>query len=194
MSLSSEEKRRHDGPFREGDAYGECWIKHIAASGTRAEAKARSGHRGRGRKQGRGPHNREIARLEPQAPLKPTKTMRVIWHRNTGEHLMKKAAVILASIAAIGATVVSVPADARGWRHGYGWGPGPAIGFGLAAGALAAGAVGAYGPYYGPGYYGGPRYYGYGPRYRPAYYGGYYGPGYGYGYGGPRYYRSYGYW
>lgn len=94
---------------------------------------------------------------------------------------MKKTALILATVAAIGATAVTAPAEARGWRHG-GWGPGPAIGLGLAAGALAAGAYGAYGPrYYGPGYgYYGPRYYhrGYGP----------------YAYGGPRYYRSYGYW
>ncbi|QUS39911.1 hypothetical protein RPMA_14515 [Tardiphaga alba] len=103
---------------------------------------------------------------------------------------MKKAAIILASLAAIGTATIAAPAEAHGWRHGYGgWGPGPAIGFGIAAGALAAGA---YGPYYGPRYYG-PRYGYYGPRYyRPAYYGGYYGPRY--GYGGPRYYRSYGYW
>jgi len=104
---------------------------------------------------------------------------------------MKKTAVILTSLAAFGAVTISAPAEARGWRHG--WGPGPAIGFGLAAGALAAGAAGAYGP----GYYGyyGPRYYGYyGPRYyRPSYYGGYYGPRY-YGYGGPRFHRAYGYW
>lgn len=131
-------------------------------------------------------------RIEPEAALKPTKSMRVIRTVNTGEYLMKKAAVILASAVALGATAVSAPAEAHGWRHG--WGPGPAIGFGLAAGAVAAGVAGAYGPYYGPRYYyGGPRYDGYyGPRYRPAYYGGYYGPRY--GYGGPRYYRSYGYW
>jgi hypothetical protein len=135
---------------------------------------------------------RRNVRIEPDEALKPTKYMRVICPVNTGAHLMKKAAVILAAVAALGATVVSAPAEAHGWRHG--WGPGPAIGFGLAAGALAAGVAGAYGPYYGPRYYyGGPRYYGYyGPRYRPAYYGGYYGPRY--GYGGPRYYRSYGYW
>jgi hypothetical protein len=124
---------------------------------------------------------------------------------------MKKGALVIAA-AAIGATALSAPAEARGWRHG-GWGGGwggPAIGFGLAAGALAVAASGpAYG--YGPGYYGyGPRYYGprygyYGPRYyRPAYHGGYYGgpryawggPGYGWG-GGPwggRIYRTYGYW
>jgi hypothetical protein len=95
---------------------------------------------------------------------------------------MKKTALILATVAALGATAVTAPAEARG----RGWGPGPAIGLGIAAGALAAGAYGAYGPYgygYGPRYYG----YGYGPRYA-------YGPGY-YGYyRGPRYYRSYGYY
>jgi hypothetical protein len=82
--------------------------------------------------------------------------------------------MILATVAAVGATAVTAPpAEARGW--------GPGLAFGLAAGALAAGA---YGAYYGPRYYGGyygPRYYGYGPAY--------YGPGpYAY-YGGPRYYR-----
>lgn len=93
---------------------------------------------------------------------------------------MKRTALILATVAALGATAVTAPAEARGWRRG-GWGPG--IGLGIAAGALAAGAYGAYGPY---GYGYGPRYYGYGPRYA-------YGPGY-YGYyGGPRYYR-YGYY
>jgi hypothetical protein len=102
---------------------------------------------------------------------------------------MKKAALILTTVAALGATAVTAPAEAR-----RGWGPGAAIGFGLAAGALAAGAYGAYGPYYGYGY--GPGYGYYRPRYyRPAYYG--YGPGpYAY-YGGPRYYRPYrhyGYW
>ena len=98
---------------------------------------------------------------------------------------LKQSALILTTVAALGATTMTAPADARG----RGWG-GPAIGFGIAAGALAAaGAYGAYGPYgyYGPGYgYYRPRYY------RPAYYG--YGSGpYAY-YGGPRYYRPYGYW
>jgi hypothetical protein len=101
---------------------------------------------------------------------------------------MRKALVILATVATIGATAVSAPAQARGW----GWGPG--IGIGLAVGALTAGAYGPYG-YYGPGY----GYYGYGPRYyAPAYYGyygrPYYGPGYGpYAYYGGPYYR-YRYW
>jgi hypothetical protein len=98
---------------------------------------------------------------------------------------MRKTLAILATVATVGATTMSAPAEARGW----GWGPG--IGIGFAVGALAAGAYGAYGPYgyygpgYGYGYYGGPRYYG------PGYYGyygrPYYGPGYGpYAYyGGP---------
>jgi CRP-like cAMP-binding protein len=110
-----------------------------------------------------------------------TKKTRPRWlvgaHRK--EHTMKKAAVIVATIAALGALAVAAPAEARG-------GFGPGIGFGIAAGALAAGAYGAYGPYgYGPGYgYYGPRYY------RPAYYGG----PYGYYRGGPRYYRHYRRW
>ena len=76
---------------------------------------------------------------------------------------MRKALAILATVATVGATTISAPAQARGL--------GPGLAFGLAAGAIAAGVAGAYGPYYyGPGYgYYGPRYYGYyGP---PAYYG-----------------------
>ena len=73
---------------------------------------------------------------------------------------MKKTLAVLATVAALGATVVTAPAEARG-RFGFG----PGLAFGLAAGAVAAGAYGAYGPgYYGPGYgyygYYGPRYYG----------------------------------
>jgi hypothetical protein len=86
------------------------------------------------------------------------------------EMRMKKTLAILATVAAVGATTMTAPAQARGI--------GPGLAFGLAAGALAAGAAGACGPYYyGPGYgyngYYGPRYYapGYGPY---AYYGGYY--------------------
>jgi hypothetical protein len=92
---------------------------------------------------------------------------------------MKKAAVIVATIAALGTLAVAAPAEARG-------GFGPGIGFGIAAGALAAGAYGAYNPYgYGPGYgYYDPRYY------RPAYFAG----PYGYYRGGPRYYRHYRRW
>jgi hypothetical protein len=98
------------------------------------------------------------------------------------EMRMKKTLAILATVATVGATVVTAPAQARGI--------GPGLAFGLAAGALVAGAAGAYG-YYGPGYgYYGPGYgyYGYGPAY--------YGPGYAY-YGGPywrhRYWHRY-YW
>jgi hypothetical protein len=91
---------------------------------------------------------------------------------------MKKALAILATVAVLGATTMSAPAEARGSGHGA---FGPGLAFGLAAGALTAGAIAASGPYYyGPGYYG-PRYYGY------------YGPGpYAY-YGGP-YYVRHRYW
>jgi hypothetical protein len=96
---------------------------------------------------------------------------------------MKKALAVLATVATVGATAITAPAQARGI--------GPGLAFGLAAGAIAAGVAGAYGPYYGPGYgYYGPRYYG------PAYYGpAYYGPGpYAY-YGGPYYrHRYYRHW
>ena len=59
---------------------------------------------------------------------------------------MKKTLAVLATVATVGATMVTAPAQARGI--------GPGLAFGLAAGALAAGAAGAYyGPrYYGPGY------------------------------------------
>jgi hypothetical protein len=80
---------------------------------------------------------------------------------------MKKTIAILATVATIGATALSAPAEA----HRFGFGPG--LAFGLAAGAIAAGVAGAYGPYY----------YGYGPGYY-----GYYGPAY---YGGPYYRRHY---
>ena len=62
---------------------------------------------------------------------------------------MKRTALILATVAALGTAAVSAPAEARGWNRG--WGPG--IGFGLAAGALAAGAFAASQPYYYDGYY-----------------------------------------
>lgn len=55
-------------------------------------------------------------RIEPGTALKPTKSMRVIGAVNIGEHLMRKAAVILGSVAALGAVAVSAPAEARGWR------------------------------------------------------------------------------
>jgi hypothetical protein len=120
--------------------------------------------------------------LEPKESrflLQPEKLFGVIRGRDRKENVMKKTAIVLATVAALGAAAVTTaPAEARGGR---GWGPGPAIGLGLAAGALAAGAYGAYGPDYG--YYR-PRYY------RPHYYG--YGYGYGprYAYYGPRYYRG----
>jgi len=60
---------------------------------------------------------------------------------------MKKTLAILATVATVGATAVSAPAEA----HRFG----PGLAFGLAAGAITAGALGAYG-YYGPGYYGYP--------------------------------------
>ena len=85
---------------------------------------------------------------------------------------MKKTLAILATVATVGATAVSAPAEA----HRFG----PGLAFGLAAGAITAGALGAYG-YYGPGY----SYPYYGPSYA------YYGPGYGY-YGHP--YWRHRYW
>jgi hypothetical protein len=92
---------------------------------------------------------------------------------------VRKSALIIAAVTALGATALTAPAEACGGR-GY-HGGGAAIGFVLAPGALASGAYGAYGPGYG---------YGYGPRYH--------GPRYAYGDGyyrrGPRYYRHYGYY
>ena len=95
---------------------------------------------------------------------------------------MKKALAVLATVATVGATVLTAPAEARG-RFG------PGLAFGLAAGALTAGAIaaGGYGPYYGygPGYAYGPGYGYYGYDYAPAYYGA---GSYAY-YGGPYYRR-----
>jgi hypothetical protein len=118
---------------------------------------------------------------EPNVPLQPSMRVCVISHRHLMEEMqMRRAWMILATVAAVGATAVTAPAPAEAR------GLGPGLAFGLAAGALTAGAIaGAYGPYYG-----------YGPGY------GYYGyPAYGYGpgpyayYGGPyyrhRYYRNY---
>jgi len=86
---------------------------------------------------------------------------------------MKKTLAILATVATVGATSLTAPAEARGI--------GPGLAFGLAAGAIAAGAAASAYPYYGPGY----GYYDYGPSY--------YGPGpYAY-YGGP-YYRRHRHW
>jgi hypothetical protein len=87
---------------------------------------------------------------------------------------MKKTLAVLATVAAVGATSLAAPAQARGI--------GPGLAFGLAAGALTAGAIAASHPYYyGPGY---------GYYDSPAYY---YGPGSYANYGGPYYYRHH-YW
>jgi hypothetical protein len=116
------------------------------------------------------------------------------------EARMKKALATLVTVATLGATAVSTPAQAY-WRGGGWGGVGAGLAFGLAAGAIFAGAAAASSPYYyGPGYgyggYGGyypgyaygpsygyyPAYYGgyrsaYYGGYRSAYYGGYYGGG-----------------
>jgi hypothetical protein len=116
-----------------------------------------------------------------ESSVQPSKKICVYFTVITGGMRMKKALAILAMVATVGATVVSAPAEARGFGRGFG---GPGLAFGLAAGAIAAGAYGAYGPYgygygYGRGYgYGYPAY-GYGPG-PYAYYG---------GYGGGPYYR-----
>lgn len=83
---------------------------------------------------------------------------------------MKKTALVLATVGALGVSAVAAPtpAEAR-WRGGFG----PALAGGLLAGALIGGLASsayAYGPGYG--YYGYPRYYD--DYYAPAYYGGYY--------------------
>src|SRR3982074_412666 len=112
----------------------------------------------------------EILRWEPGLRRSHRKPSALFRGSLMEEMHMRKALAILATIATVGATAVTAPAEARGI--------GPGLAFGLAAGALAAGAAGGYG-YYGPGY----GYYGY-----PAYYD--YGPGpYAYYGGGPYYYR-----
>jgi hypothetical protein len=118
-----------------------------------------------------------------QQPPKPTQNLGVVSSDQVEEAYMRKTLAILATVATVGATAISAPAQARGL--------GPGLAFGLAAGAIAAGVAGAYGPYYGPGYgYYGPRYGYYGPRYYgPAYYG----PGHYAYYGGP-YYRHHRHW
>jgi hypothetical protein len=139
---------------------------------------------------------RQVPRLRrfPATAQKPgsaatiEKRLRYFVGKSMEETRMKKALAILATVATVGATAVTAPAEARG--RGFG----PGLAFGLAAGALTAGAIaGAYGPYgYGPGYgYGyGPGYGYYGYDYAPAYY---YGAGpYAY-YGGP-YYRRHRHW
>jgi hypothetical protein len=107
-----------------------------------------------------------------RVPPQPSQAARVEKHVLKWRMRMKKTLAVLATVAAIGATTLAVPAPAEAR------GIGPGLAFGLAAGAVAAGAAGAYG-YYGP--------YGYGP-----YYGRAYGPGYAYGgpyYGGPNWHR-----
>jgi hypothetical protein len=123
---------------------------------------------------------------------------------------MKKTALVLATVGALGASAVAAPtpAEARFFRGGFG----PALAGGLLAGAVIGGLASsayAWGPGYG--YYGYPAYYG---GYAPAYYGDYAGdydpyPWGGYtttyystsfspGFYGPRYRRvvrpAWGYW
>src|SRR6516225_3038087 len=94
------------------------------------------------------------------------------------EKRMKKTLAVLATVAAVGATAVVAPAEARGI--------GPGLAFGLAAGAITAGAVAASHPYYyGDGYYYGPHAY-----YAPAPYAYYGGPYYGAYYHRHVYYRN----
>jgi hypothetical protein len=82
--------------------------------------------------------------------LQPSQRVGVIPSEQCKEVRMKKALAVLATVATVGATAITAPAQARGI--------GPGLAFGLAAGAIAAGVAGAYGPYYGPGYgYYGPR-------------------------------------
>jgi hypothetical protein len=104
--------------------------------------------------------------------LQPSANFALLSSNWKEEKYMKKSLAILATVATVGATVVSAPAQARHF--------GPGLAFGLAAGAIAVGAAGAYG-YNGPGY----GYHDYGPSYA------YYGPGYGY-YGRP--YWRHRYW
>jgi hypothetical protein len=92
---------------------------------------------------------------------------------------MRKTLAVLATVAAVGAAAVTVPAPAEAR------GLGPGLAFCLAAGSLTAGAIAASHPYY-YGYYGAPYDY-YGPRayYAPGPYAYYGGPYYGHHY----YYR-----
>src|SRR5262245_13104075 len=82
---------------------------------------------------------------------------------------MKRTALVLATVGALGLSVVAAPTPAQAWRGGWGWGPG--LAGGLLAGAVIGGIASwayAYGP--GCGYYGYPGNYG---GYAPADYGGY---------------------
>jgi hypothetical protein len=114
---------------------------------------------------------------------------------------MRKAAIVLATVGAVGISAVAVPSPAEArFRGGFG----PALAGGLLAGAVIGGLASsayAWGPGYGyddgyygygPGYYGGyaPAYYGgYGYSGYPAYYGGYSTVGYAPAYYGHRYRR-----
>jgi hypothetical protein len=88
------------------------------------------------------------------------------------EFKMRKAAIVLATVGAVGVSSLAAPQPAEAhWRGG---GFGPALAGGLIGAAIVGGlASSAYA--YGPGYYGYPAY-----GYAPAYYGGYYDsyPGY----------------
>ena len=82
---------------------------------------------------------------------------------------MKRTALVLTTVGALGLSALAAPTPAQAWRGGWGWGPG--LAGGLLAGAVIGGIASsayAYGPGYG--YYGYPGYYG---GYPPAYYGGY---------------------
>ena len=137
----------------------------------------------------------------------------LIGRQSNGAKRMRKAALILATVATLGVAAVTGPAPAEA-RGGFG----PGLAGGLIAGALIGGIAsnaygygpgyGYYGSGYAPGYYGG----GYAPAYYGGYSSGYYDgyapvysgyryrrvirPAYAY-YGGPRYYggaRYYGGW
>src|SRR4051812_5179471 len=92
----------------------------------------------------------QAGHLRP-VPAQPSKMRRVVARVGIpgGTRTMKKTAIALATVAALGAATVAAPAtaEARGW----GWGPG--IGLGIAAGAIGAGLAASTWPgYYGPGY------------------------------------------
>jgi hypothetical protein len=67
--------------------------------------------------------------------LKPSESAGVISSEQRKEVHMKRALAILATVATVGATTITAPAQARGL--------GPGLAFGLAAGAIAAGVAGA---------------------------------------------------
>jgi hypothetical protein len=67
---------------------------------------------------------------------------------------MKKAAILVAAIAALSSTAVTAPAQARGLHHGAGLAVAAAVAAGVAADAYANGygPYGYYAPVYAPGY------------------------------------------